>query len=225
LIGRNGKRAWLVVAAISLVAVVLGIAISVAKVGGGRKAGFGIWVGQVNGRSPAEGPAASGAEDRAAKVRSDKEQAANDQAVKDLADKISDATLPEAPASGSSGSTGGGSHPGAAEIPPIKRRPGVTDPITLPALPAPVPSAISPPQSDPGCTGPDCPVSSDPAQPGGVMPPRQGVPSEPGSGGSNYQISKSPINSFDECARAGYPIMESYPEQCRTPDGRNFTRP
>lgn len=32
------------------------------------------------------------------------------------------------------------------------------------------------------------------------------------------------INSFEECAAAGYPIMESYPEQCRTPDGRNFVR-
>ncbi|MDO8424043.1 MAG: hypothetical protein Q7S54_00340 [bacterium] len=32
------------------------------------------------------------------------------------------------------------------------------------------------------------------------------------------------INSFEECALAGYPIMESYPEQCRTPDGRNFVR-
>lgn len=32
------------------------------------------------------------------------------------------------------------------------------------------------------------------------------------------------ITSFEECAAAGYPIMESYPEQCRTPDGRNFTR-
>jgi len=30
------------------------------------------------------------------------------------------------------------------------------------------------------------------------------------------------INSFEECAAAGYPIMESYPEQCRTPDGRLF---
>lgn len=30
------------------------------------------------------------------------------------------------------------------------------------------------------------------------------------------------VNSFEECAAAGYPIMESYPEQCRTPDGRNF---
>lgn len=33
------------------------------------------------------------------------------------------------------------------------------------------------------------------------------------------------ISSFDECAAAGYPIMESYPEQCRTPDGRTFVNP
>ena len=42
-----------------------------------------------------------------------------------------------------------------------------------------------------------------------------------------YFITKqrvSQINSFDECAAAGYPIMESYPEQCRTPDGRSFTK-
>lgn len=32
------------------------------------------------------------------------------------------------------------------------------------------------------------------------------------------------IASFEECKAAGYPIMESYPEQCRTPDGRSFTR-
>lgn len=32
------------------------------------------------------------------------------------------------------------------------------------------------------------------------------------------------INSFEECAAAGYPILESYPEQCMTPDGRSFTR-
>jgi hypothetical protein len=30
------------------------------------------------------------------------------------------------------------------------------------------------------------------------------------------------ISSFAECAAAGYPIMESYPEQCATPDGRTF---
>src|SRR3989344_5333702 len=27
-------------------------------------------------------------------------------------------------------------------------------------------------------------------------------------------------SSFEECAAAGYPVMESYPRQCRTPDGR-----
>lgn len=34
--------------------------------------------------------------------------------------------------------------------------------------------------------------------------------------------SQAVISSFQECADAGYPIMESYPEQCRTPDGRTF---
>lgn len=32
------------------------------------------------------------------------------------------------------------------------------------------------------------------------------------------------IRNFEECAAAGYPVMESYPEQCRTPDGRLFVR-
>jgi hypothetical protein len=31
------------------------------------------------------------------------------------------------------------------------------------------------------------------------------------------------VNSFEECKAAGYPIMESYPAQCRTPEGRTFT--
>ncbi|MCP4647952.1 MAG: hypothetical protein GY852_09520 [bacterium] len=31
------------------------------------------------------------------------------------------------------------------------------------------------------------------------------------------------INSFDECAAAGYPIMESYPRQCAVPGGETFT--
>lgn len=31
------------------------------------------------------------------------------------------------------------------------------------------------------------------------------------------------IESYDDCVAAGYPIMESYPEQCSTPDGRTFT--
>lgn len=31
------------------------------------------------------------------------------------------------------------------------------------------------------------------------------------------------ISNFDDCVAAGFPIQESYPEQCRTDDGRNFT--
>ena len=27
------------------------------------------------------------------------------------------------------------------------------------------------------------------------------------------------VTNFDECAEAGYAVMESYPRQCRTPDG------
>jgi len=30
------------------------------------------------------------------------------------------------------------------------------------------------------------------------------------------------VNSFEECAVAGYPVMEFYPRQCRTPDGKTF---
>jgi len=26
------------------------------------------------------------------------------------------------------------------------------------------------------------------------------------------------VNSFTECVKAGYPVMESYPQQCRTPE-------
>lgn len=31
------------------------------------------------------------------------------------------------------------------------------------------------------------------------------------------------IQNFDSCAGAGFPVMESYPAQCKTPDGRFFT--
>lgn len=31
------------------------------------------------------------------------------------------------------------------------------------------------------------------------------------------------VHSFQECVEAGYPVMESYPPQCKTPDGRTFT--
>ncbi len=37
-------------------------------------------------------------------------------------------------------------------------------------------------------------------------------------------IVSAPITSFEECKSAGYPVMESYPEQCRTPDGVLFVQ-
>jgi hypothetical protein len=36
--------------------------------------------------------------------------------------------------------------------------------------------------------------------------------------------SEEEITSFEECVAAGYPVMESYPEQCMTPEGKSFTR-
>lgn len=42
-----------------------------------------------------------------------------------------------------------------------------------------------------------------------------------------YSVGNSPktitVNSFDECVTAGYPVMESYPRQCKVPDGATFT--
>ncbi|MFM2357973.1 MAG: hypothetical protein RJA61_710 [Candidatus Parcubacteria bacterium] len=32
----------------------------------------------------------------------------------------------------------------------------------------------------------------------------------------------SKVDTFTACADAGYPVLESYPRQCRTPDGRSF---
>lgn len=37
-----------------------------------------------------------------------------------------------------------------------------------------------------------------------------------------FQKSTKEINSFEECAQAGYPVGESYPRQCWTPDGKHF---
>lgn len=39
----------------------------------------------------------------------------------------------------------------------------------------------------------------------------------PGTQGPNVVIT-----NFKECAAAGYPVMESYPRQCRTADGAHF---
>lgn len=42
--------------------------------------------------------------------------------------------------------------------------------------------------------------------------------------GLNRQLSSplQKISNFEECVRAGYPVGESYPRQCWTPDGRSF---
>lgn len=40
---------------------------------------------------------------------------------------------------------------------------------------------------------------------------------EPNSDGST-----SEVKNFAECVAAGYPVMESFPEQCTTPDGQVF---
>lgn len=36
-------------------------------------------------------------------------------------------------------------------------------------------------------------------------------------------VSGPQVENFDECVAMGYPVMESYPRQCSTPDGRIFT--
>ncbi|MBW3538116.1 protease complex subunit PrcB family protein [Candidatus Parcubacteria bacterium] len=40
-----------------------------------------------------------------------------------------------------------------------------------------------------------------------------------------YWLRPAAVNSFADCQRAGYPVQESYPEVCRTPDGRTFANP
>ena len=41
---------------------------------------------------------------------------------------------------------------------------------------------------------------------------------------ANAPTTEPLVTSFEECAAAGYPVMESYPEQCRTPEGQLFVR-
>jgi len=39
---------------------------------------------------------------------------------------------------------------------------------------------------------------------------------------SNNTWDQSDINDFESCVQAGYPILESYPRQCKTPDWQTF---
>ena len=49
----------------------------------------------------------------------------------------------------------------------------------------------------------------------------QQQPGKPGEEGTDNGRSRA-IDSFITCVDAGYPVMESYPRQCRTPDGQTF---
>lgn len=48
-------------------------------------------------------------------------------------------------------------------------------------------------------------------------------PSEDSSVTSS-NTNQATISSYEECVAAGYPVMESYPEQCAVPDGETFVR-
>jgi len=39
---------------------------------------------------------------------------------------------------------------------------------------------------------------------------------------NRYHTKELVIESFEDCVVAGYPVMESYPRQCKTEDGKNF---
>ncbi len=41
----------------------------------------------------------------------------------------------------------------------------------------------------------------------------------------DYLVSKPVVTDFESCAQAGNPVMESYPRQCKTQDGRSFVEP
>lgn len=40
--------------------------------------------------------------------------------------------------------------------------------------------------------------------------------------GVYFILQKQQINSFDRCAKAGYPILQTAPRQCKAPDGKTF---
>ena len=99
----------------------------------------------------------------------------------------------------------------AGDLPLIDPAPGQVDPV--PGTGSGTKPIIT---TDPGVTStalpPDAPVSSDdkPAPPPAIV--------------SDPPDAFTGIRNFEQCAAAGYPVMESYPEQCRTPDGRLFVR-
>ncbi|MDN5274972.1 MAG: hypothetical protein JWP06_873 [Candidatus Saccharibacteria bacterium] len=41
---------------------------------------------------------------------------------------------------------------------------------------------------------------------------------------SAYNQKSNNMHSYDECAAAGYPVLDSFPGKCSMPDGRTFTQ-
>ncbi|MGQ0679400.1 MAG: hypothetical protein ACT4OM_07075 [Actinomycetota bacterium] len=99
----------------------------------------------------------------------------------------------------------------AASTPSVPPSPAVDVSVpSFPGVPTETFSATQgPPQTKQVEPNPDAPVSSD--DPPIPAKPR---PTPPDDG----------IDSFEDCAAAGHPIAESFPEQCFTPDGRSFAR-
>lgn len=95
------------------------------------------------------------------------------------------------------------------------------------------PSSPGQPEEDSVGDTADGVTSSTTGSGGGNPVPPAGLDTPVSSGDSPRpqptQISDPPtafdgIRTFEQCAAAGYPVAESYPEQCRTPDGRLFVR-
>jgi len=83
--------------------------------------------------------------------------------------------------------------------------------LTLAAC-APQATAPAGPSGDAATT--DLPAASAPPP---MEVPTAEVAASPDAGGAVA------IASFEDCVAAGFPVEESYPRQCRTPDGQSFT--
>ncbi len=84
------------------------------------------------------------------------------------------------------------------KVTPKQREPAQTG-CTMEALICPDGTAVG--RSGPNCEFATCPPSQ--------VTPQEGV---------------STISAFEDCAGAGYPVMESYPATCSTPDGKRFVQ-
>jgi hypothetical protein len=102
--------------------------------------------------------------------------------------------------------------------------PGQSTGDTKAEEPQPDPALVDPPAGAAGGTGQAPPANPQPPA-GPDTPVGSDDPPAPGpTAVADPPSAFSGIRNFEQCAAAGYPVMESYPEQCRTPDGRLFVR-